>query len=146
MPRLDETERHNAIYRLQVDESCPVVVVVFHVSPRNITILRRRYQHEGTTRDLSTSGKPHVTIRAKDRYIQLHHLQDSATAAFSAAPNIPPFLKILAQTSWNHIRKAGLRVRQAVISVILRVHRRKRRCIGDRHTWYDINCDRDVFS
>uniref|UniRef100_A0A673ZCS1 Tc1-like transposase DDE domain-containing protein n=1 Tax=Salmo trutta TaxID=8032 RepID=A0A673ZCS1_SALTR len=93
--------------------------------------LRQRYWETGRTADHPRSGRPRVTTPAQDRYIRTSHLRDRYRMATTTARVTPGAHNpsISAQTVYNRLREAGLRVCRPVVRQVLTRHHWQQRCL-----------------
>ena len=76
MPRLNNSERNQAIGMLNAGMSSAVVSRHFGCTRKAIERLRRRFRVTGNVVDRPRSDRPRVTTATDDRYIVLQHLRN----------------------------------------------------------------------
>jgi transposase len=134
MPSLNEAQRNNTIGRIEACESQTAVARTFNVSQSTISKLWDIYQQNGSTRDITRSGRPRVTTAAQDRYIRLRYSRERFTTATSTASTIPGVRRISDQRVRNRLQDAGIRAKRLVRAVVLNhQHSQNRRQWAQTH-------------
>ncbi|GFO06041.1 transposable element tcb2 transposase [Plakobranchus ocellatus] len=87
IPRLKENQRNRAIGQLETGVSISDVVRRFHVQRRIIRNLWQRFQQREVTTDLPRCGRPRITTRAEEHFMQVQHLRNRILTAQSTAEN-----------------------------------------------------------
>ena len=108
MTRLSNLDRGSTIGKIDAGMRVRAIVAA-HESC--ISHLRSWYTVTGSTADRSRSGRPRVTRRWQDRYIELQHLRDRLQTATQTARETPEWNNphISDQTMRNRLRAVKLR-------------------------------------
>ena len=129
MPRLNESQRNQAVGMIRAGVSQNEVSRRFGVHRNTISALWRRYQQSGNTRDRRRSGRPRVTSLRQDTYIRVMHLRNRLQTAALTARSIPGLRNMSLRTVRNRLREGtfALGVQQSVqsysdVTVLLALH------------------------
>jgi transposase len=85
MPRLSREQRLRIIGMLEAGMDQKRAARIMRCQPKTIARLVSRYQETGSVEDRPRSGRPRVTTRNQDRFIQLTHLRDRFRSASQTA-------------------------------------------------------------
>jgi len=149
MPRLNQTQRENALGRFQAGQSQSEAARRMNVSQSTISRLWARFQNTGSTTDARRTGRPRITTPAMDRYIRQSHLRNRFLSASTTSRTLPGMRRISGQTVRNRLHDAGLTARMPYRGPVLTSRHRQARlqwALTHRHWTLRNNWQHVIFS